>query len=54
MANKTVELNAKSTTEVTPKAPFNFDATVHKPSHFPARVEDYIGRPYGSTARLFA
>jgi len=40
--NKTfVELNAKFTVKVKPKAPFNFDATVHKPSHFPAPVEDY-------------
>ena len=41
MPEKTVELNAEVTVEVEPKAPFNFDATVHKPSHFPAPVEDY-------------
>jgi 3-methyladenine DNA glycosylase/8-oxoguanine DNA glycosylase len=41
MPKKTVELNAEATVEVKPKAPFNFDATVHKPSHFPAPVEDY-------------
>jgi 3-methyladenine DNA glycosylase/8-oxoguanine DNA glycosylase len=34
-------MNAEFTVKAKPKAPFNFDATVHKPSHFPAPVEDY-------------
>lgn len=41
MTQEVVELNAKFTLEVKPKVPFNFDATVYKPSHFPAPVEDY-------------
>ncbi len=41
MTQKVVKLSAKFTLEVKPKVPFNFDATVHKPSHFPAPVEDY-------------
>lgn len=44
MIHKAIALNAKFTVEVEPKAPFNFDATVHKPSHFPAPVEDYQTR----------
>jgi len=38
MTKKAVALNAKFMVEVKPKPPFNFDATVHKPSHFPAPV----------------
>ena len=41
MTKKVVALNAQFTVKVKPKAPFNFDATVHKSSHFPAPVEDY-------------
>lgn len=29
-------LRHKSTIEITPRAPYNFDATVHKPSHYPS------------------
>ncbi len=29
-------LNARRTVEIVPAAPFNFDATLHKPDHFPA------------------
>lgn len=44
--NKTiVELNAKFTVKVKPKTPFNFDATVNKPSHLRARCS--------STGNLF-
>jgi len=49
---KTVALNAKFVAEVKPKAPFNFDATVHKPSHFPAPVEDYQEGVYWRTMRV--
>jgi len=31
-----VVLEAKHTVELFPKAPFNFDATMHKPDHFPS------------------
>lgn len=33
---KTIELAIKTSTKIYPKAPFNFDATVYKPSHFPS------------------
>ncbi len=34
--NKATILRAKQSIELVPKAPFNFDATLHKPDHFPA------------------
>jgi 3-methyladenine DNA glycosylase/8-oxoguanine DNA glycosylase len=52
MVKKAVALNAKFITEVKPKAPFNFDATVHKPSHFPAPIEDYVEGVYWQTMRF--
>jgi 3-methyladenine DNA glycosylase/8-oxoguanine DNA glycosylase len=52
MTEKTVELNAKFMVEAKPRAPFNFDATVHKPSHFPAPVEDYVEGVYWRTMRI--
>jgi len=33
---KTTVLRAKHNIELIPTAPFNFDATLHKPDHFPA------------------
>ena len=33
---KTTVLRAKQSIELVPTAPFNFDATLHKPDHFPA------------------
>jgi len=52
MTKKTIALNAKFTVEVKPKAPFNFDATVHKPSHFPAPLDDYREGVFWQTMRL--
>jgi len=52
MTKKTVALNVKFRVEVKPKVPFNFDATVHKPSHFPAPVEDYMKGVYWRTMRI--
>lgn len=49
---KTVLLNLEFSTEVKPKAPFNFDATVHKPSHFPAPIEYYQEGIYWQTMRF--
>lgn len=49
MTRKTVRLDTKIMVDVKPKAPFNFDATVHKPSHFPAPVEDYMEGVYWQT-----
>lgn len=34
--NKATILRAKQSIELVPTAPFNFDATLHKPDHFPA------------------
>lgn len=33
---KILKLDKKTSIEIKPKAPFNFDATLHKPSHFPS------------------
>jgi len=52
MVRKAVALYAKFIAEVKPKALFNFDATVHKPSHFPAPVEDYRKGVYWQTMRF--
>jgi len=52
MTQKAVALKAKFTVELKPKTPFNFDATVHKPSHFPAPVEDYVKGVYWTTMRF--
>jgi 3-methyladenine DNA glycosylase/8-oxoguanine DNA glycosylase len=54
MAKKAVALNAKLTVETKPKAPFNFAATVHKPSHFPAPVEGYREGVYWRTLQIDA
>lgn len=52
MTKKTVALNIKFMVEVKLKAPFNFDASVHKPSHFPAPIEDYREGVYWRTMRI--
>src|SRR4030042_1373989 len=43
MMGKPVLLQRRRTVELVPKAPFNFDATLHKPDHFPAA--DNIWQP---------
>jgi 3-methyladenine DNA glycosylase/8-oxoguanine DNA glycosylase len=52
MGKKTVELTARFTVDVDPKAPFNFDATVHKPSYYPAPVSHYEKGLYWQTMRF--
>jgi len=52
MTKKAVALNAKFMVEVKPRFPFNFDATLHKPSHFPAPVEDYMEGVLWRTMRI--
>jgi 3-methyladenine DNA glycosylase/8-oxoguanine DNA glycosylase len=49
VTKKAVALVARFTVEVKPKAPFNFDATMHKPSHFPTPIEDYRTGVYWRT-----
>ena len=34
-------LEFKHTVELFPKAPFNFDATMHKPDHFPSSDNEW-------------
>jgi len=51
MSKKTVELNARFSVNVKPKAPFIFDATVHKPSYYPAPISDYEKGIYWQTMR---
>jgi len=38
---KLLSLGKKNTLELTPKAPFNFDATMHKPDHFPSKDNEW-------------
>lgn len=52
MRKKTVELNAEFAVNVKPKAPFNFDATVHKPSYYPVPIADYQRGVYWQTLRF--
>ena len=40
MGERTV-LEFKHTIELFPKAPFNFDATMHKPDHFPSSDNEW-------------
>ena len=39
--SKPVVLEAKCVVELVPKAPFNFDATMHKPDHFPSADNEW-------------
>jgi len=52
MTEKITVLNSEVAVKVKPKAPFNFDATVHKPSHFPAPVNEYQEGVYWTTIRI--
>jgi DNA-3-methyladenine glycosylase II len=47
-----LKLNKKISVEIKPKAPFNFDATVFKPDHFP--TPDHVWEPgkYWQTMRI--
>ena len=43
--NKELVLNYKTSKEIKPKAPYNFDATIFKPSHYPDQTKVYeIGK----------
>lgn len=39
--SKSIFLEIKQVTELLPKAPFNFDATMHKPDHFPSADNEW-------------
>ena len=39
--NELLSLKKKYVLKISPKAPFNFDATMHKPDHFPSRDNEW-------------
>jgi len=39
--SKIISLNKKFLVMLRPKAPYNFDATIHKPSHFPSSDNEW-------------
>ena len=45
-------LNKEDTTYLFPKSPFNFDATLHKPSHFPDQLTIYEEGKFWQTIRI--
>src|SRR3989344_1980213 len=47
-----VELKHKTSIEVRPKEPYNFDATVFKPSHYPDPLKIYETGKYWFTMRF--
>jgi len=49
---KTLKLNKKVSIEIKPKAPFNFDATIFKPSYYPDPLSIYEPRKYWFAMRL--
>lgn len=50
--SRTLKLNKKFSIEIKPKAPFNFDATVFKPSHFPTPDRIWEKGKYWQTMRI--
>jgi len=46
---RTLKLTKKTSIEIKPVAPFNFDATIHKPSHFPSSDNEWIKGKYWIT-----
>lgn len=49
---RTLKLAKKVSVEIKPKAPFNFDATVYKPSHFPTPDHIWEKGKYWQTMRI--
>ena len=47
-----IHLQRRAAARLTPTAPFHFQATVHKPSHFPAPINVYRSGVYWQTLRL--
>ncbi len=52
VAASAIPLRERATAHLTPTAPFQFQATVHKPSHFPAPISTYRDGVYWQTLRL--
>lgn len=46
---RTLKLDKRTSIEIKPKAPFNFDATLHKPSHFPSSDNEWTEGKYWIT-----
>jgi len=46
---RTLKLTKKTSIEIKPVAPFNFDATIHKPSHFPSSDNVWVKGKYWIT-----
>ncbi|MBI4214666.1 hypothetical protein HY546_01600, partial [archaeon] len=49
---QTLRLEKKASFVLKPAPPFNFDATVHKPSHFPDQLTVYEKGKLWQTLRL--
>jgi len=49
---RTVHFGLSSTFSIIPSAPFNFDGTFHKPSHFPAPLEAWERGKYWQALRV--
>lgn len=49
---KTITLKKKHSTEIIPKTPYNFDKTVHDPSHFPTPIEIWKPEKLWKTMRF--
>jgi 3-methyladenine DNA glycosylase/8-oxoguanine DNA glycosylase len=47
-----ISLSKRAAARLTPTAPFHFQGTVHKPSHFPAPISAYRDGVYWQTLRL--
>lgn len=52
MANAMIEARRTAIVTLRPSAPFHFDATVHKPSHFPSPDVDHAPGLYWQTLRV--
>ena len=52
VAAAAIPLRERATAHLTPTAPFHFQGSVHKPSHFPAPINAYRDGVYWQTLRL--
>ena len=52
IAADAISLPIRAAARLTPTAPFHFQGTVHKPSHFPAPISAYRDGVYWQTLRL--
>lgn len=52
LVSQTTILKKKYSTEIIPKGPYNFDKTVHDPSHFPTPIEIWKSEKFWKTMRF--